>query len=208
MERTDYLKIGGVLAAAIILVVAVIVLFSSSDDRSPPQRTIEEYEDQLRVGTTAFRLETDTYFEDFLLAGVYAGNAFTGTYTVNDLEKMRISPDLTPGDEVLDVYIIGYIEEQRGTPRFRADIYVDDDFRAEVSSLTVAWGKTAADNVRPFEPEEVADGIFRDTVTASLPAASRSGLQKKIDVQVAVGNFSRQDVENERTNGFTAVIAK
>lgn len=116
----------------------------------------------------------------FELIGVWEGSVFRGVFanTAGDTVA-RVGPSFRPGDGVAEAFLFPRSVSGDHT---EVNILVDDDFREVASdSLNLSWGEDR-DHFRTFEFHEVETGVFLETLYTET-------------VQVAVGTFDRQDVD-------------
>lgn len=193
------------LAVVVAVLAAALLLYAvMTDDGENATDVPSEAEDRVSTWDSGFRIEGDGFLETAYFTGVYRGDIFTNQ-TYRDPPRMRFTQDLQPGDGVADVHVSGYILYEEGQPVFFADIYVDDDFREEVDgNLNVAWGTNFSDKFRQYQYEEVEPGVYKDTIRDENVARFRErGPGSDGEVNVAVGNFSHEDVLQQRTAGLT-----
>lgn len=202
--------LGGVVIV-ILLAALVYVLIPQSNqgdvglDVEEP-RTVKEQTQPLNGG---FRLEKESHLEEVYLTGVYRGTGFMHVDNRTN-PRMRITRDITPGNGIIEAYIIGYLTEQEGETVFAADVFIDEEFKNEVDdTVNVAWGNRFTDNFRAFKFTEVRDGIYRDTIIdEDISRFMEDGRNSETEANIAVGNFSPEDVRQQRMDGLTFVTAR
>lgn len=126
---------------------------------------------------------------------------------VMDEPRVFVGPRLDPTDGVVDAYVIGWIEDPEAAPTFRALVYVDEDFRREVDGeINLAWGLDFLGHHRPYEYEQVADGVYRDEIVDRDVTRFVEGQPAGPDV--LVGNLTQDDVRYRNSDGKTFVFLR
>lgn len=126
------------------------------------------------------RIEAGNLSGSFELIGVWGGSVFRGVFANAAGDTVaRIGPSLRPEDGVAEAFLFPRSVSGDYT---EVNILVDDDFREAASdSLNVTWGE-GGDHFRAFDFHEVETGVFLETLYTET-------------VQVAVGTFDQQDVD-------------
>jgi len=137
----------------------------------------------------------------FELQGVYKGKIFSGEYKEDGLTLMRIDSIMDPKDGIIEAYIIENIVN-KNTKEVDAYIFVDEDWKEQVSFTNIMWG-AFYQNTKPFQFTEISEGIYMDKIKDSPGrfqenfAITRGG--------VAIGDISTSDIENNNIQGRTIV---
>ncbi len=115
---------------------------------------------------------------------------------------MRTTPDMKPGDDVSEAYMVPAIED--GV--MAVNIYLDDDFRDFMGDDTnIIWG-SEYQNFRKYDfSVEYKPGIYVDTVYDNDTERFRVGGN---DANVFVGDATLEDAQAMNMDGITGVFLK
>lgn len=199
IDRDDYRKIGGIAAAVVVLVIVAFLLLGGGGDEPATEPPEEVEGTQTRDG--GMYINKGEYTEDGIYQVIYKGEP-----SWNRTERqISTVPEVKPDDGYLNVYITGYIVEINGSDMFKADIYTDEAFRSVVQPLNVAWGPSM-EHFREYDPEEVRDGVYRDTITDRNVSRFRdAGPHSDGGINVAIGNFTQGERDKPRDR-YTIVL--
>ena len=147
----------------------------------------------------------DEFMKEFYFIGVFDGNTFTFSEDDGGNEVFRISSELQPGDGVINAYIVAKAVEVDDMKKIEANIYIDEDFRSESSDdLNIAWG-VDWENFREFEFDEVAPGIYKDSIMADHVHRFVHGSDIS-DANIAVGTFDQEEIEEQDMDDVHAAV--
>ncbi len=115
---------------------------------------------------------------------------------------MRTTPDMKPGDDIPEAYMVPVIED--GV--MAVNIYLDDDFRAFMGDDTnIIWG-SEYQNFKKYDfSVEYQPGIYVDTVYDNDTERFRIGGN---DAHVLVGDATLEDAQAMNMDGITGVFLK
>ncbi|MDO8480566.1 MAG: hypothetical protein Q7S65_01985 [Nanoarchaeota archaeon] len=131
-------------------------------------------------------LTEDGGIASFFLSGMYHGKRFDTLALPSDFfsktkgmsiteqhrageeqAAMRVQPHLIPGDGVPDGFILAR-KEEKGIVFY---LYIDDDFRSQLSAVNLVWGDDFSDSgtlrERPFSFANLKDGVYVDSLSGA-----------------------------------------
>lgn len=153
------------------------------------------------------RSENATMNRQITMIGSWRGHQFRHSLYKSELNRsndreliMWATTTFDPTDDIIEGYLVprfNYTMDE-GTG-FDYIVYVDQQFMDAVEDPEVRWG-FALDQNKTFEPEEVIDGVYRETVTMENVERLRGDIFAKPNAFVGEwpdkvnGSF---DIENE-----------
>jgi len=123
------------------------------------------------------------------LEGSYKGARFAREYRAEEGSLlMRITPDMTPNDGVIE----GFILERKEGTKLVAYLFVDEDWKKLVRPTNIAWGRSFGSE-RAAEFQEISPGIHLDKVEEDLGRFSDNFLGHSGGI--VVGDMSRESTQ-------------
>jgi hypothetical protein len=129
--------------------------------------------------------------KDFETWAFYKGVNTTGK--VEYKSKINISKTITPGDGIIE----GYIVHEFDSLFIKAFIFVDDDWYNEMDSTNILWG-TLLSKQKQFNYQKLFDGLFVDTVFIDQRAFANNGLLRFEKIVVGDVNIETMRDENAK----------
>ncbi len=201
----------------VILVIAVSVYFTFKPKyyAEDPRGWIEEKADGTKEvnitkatrGAGLLNPEGLQYSDGKVLTAFGYDGAYEGEYFSSSVYKdilsgntlLDITPELKPGNGVMEGFIIEYIKGNEVT----AYIFVDEDWRQKLGDSTnIIWGRML-DNIKKFEYTPIADGIYMNEIIDDPERfidnykESRGG--------ILVGNLEQNNVLYDEFDGKTFI---
>ncbi|MCK4809131.1 MAG: hypothetical protein KAS90_05900 [Candidatus Aenigmarchaeota archaeon] len=199
-------------ALVLILIVSCIFFYVQGKDEAeeePPVIDVNEvtdgdgYEDnaasiQYNDGLHRVKFEHMIMFKGFM----FLNEVNFMTEENESFVLMRTTPDMKPGDDVFEAYMVPVIED--GV--MAVNIYLDDDFRAFMGDDTnIIWG-SEYQNFKKYDfSVEYKPGIYVDTVYDNDTERFRIGGN---DANVFVGDATLEDAQAMNMDGITGVFLK
>ena len=112
-----------------------------------------------RMDVNGQQYETETIGTVFETEGWYQGNNFKTEYVVDDKVLMRITPDMTPGDGVIEGFVMERIED---VPYIL--IFLDEDWKNTIPNTMIYWGKRRQMEALFDFTQEVSSGVYLNKV--------------------------------------------
>lgn len=205
-DNRQYLIVG---AAAILLVVAGIAAYFLLVDTPTLREEIDNADEGVSVKEGEFRIRDGEFVETGLILGYHKGELFEWVRQENGSQLMRITADLDPENGIPEAYITGYITKQDGENVFTADIYIDEEFRQEVTPINLVWGMNYT-NFRPYRfDEEIRPGVYKDSITDTDVRRFKSeGPYSDAEVNVAVGSLTQDTIPSGELGNITVIAAR
>ncbi len=203
-----------VLVGALVLILIVSCIFfyvqgRGEAEEEPPAINVSEltegdgYEDnaasmQYNDGLYRVKFEHMIMFKGFM----FLNEVNFQTEENESFVLMRTTPDMKPGDDVPEAYMVPVIED--GV--MAVNIYLDDDFRDFMGDDTnIIWG-SEYQNFKKYDfSVEYKPGIYVDTVYDNDTERFRVGGN---DANVFVGDATFEDAQAMNMDGITGVFLK
>ena len=127
----------------------------------------------------------------FTIEGYYKGNYFKKEFSdEEDNVLMRIDTSMTPGDGIIEGFILEKIENDVPI----AYIFLDEDWKEQVGNTNIYWGDSWAFN-KSFEFNSIQEGIYMEKIEDDK---SRFSEDYKIRLYgIIVGDLTFEDNENK-----------
>lgn len=149
--------------------------------------------------------DTEKYVHVFAHDGFYKGKYFRHQYIDEENNvKMRISPNITPNDGIIESYMIVKIDY----PKVVAKVFLDSDWKNEFGNNTYVLYGESFKNETKFKWNEETPGIYSMTIVQYNADDYGPETEYTPAINIAVVDRTRQEVYYTNQNQVTMVVYK
>jgi len=154
----------------------------------------------------AFDNDRNIYFyingttTSFGYEGYYKGNYFTRHYPREAPFLIRVNPEITPNDGVIE----GYLVERFINDTYQVFVFLDNDWKQEIPDTNIVWGKDYV-FARSFDfSNQISPGIYMDEI---LDDPRRFGLNHRVSYSaILVGDITQEEAKQGYVEDITAIV--